>query len=356
MKIVILGNMGYVGSVLSGHLRSRYPTATLVGFDTGFYAESLTCVNYFPERRLDHQYFGDVRNFPDYVLQDADVVINLAAISNDPMGKRFEKVTMEINYDACVRVARKAKFMGVRTFVFASSCSIYGAAGDRPQKETSNVNPLTAYALSKVYAERDLRPLADDQFKITCLRFSTACGISPRLRLDLVLNDFVACALTSKRITVLSDGTPWRSLINVKDMARAIEWALGRSTSMGAFLAINTGSEKWNYQIGKLAETVASIIPDVEVSINPDAPADKRSYAVDFSLFRTLAPDHQPQYDLLSTIRELTHGLEEMNFSDADFRNSSLMRLNSLIALQRSEMLSDDLKWNFETHQEMVVK
>lgn len=356
MKIVILGNMGYVGSVLTEYLRNTYPTATLVGFDTGFYAGCLTHVNYLPERRLDYQYFGDVRNFPDAILQDVDAVINLAAISNDPMGTHFEKVTMDINYEACIKVARKAKKMGVKTFVFASSCSIYGAASGKAKTEHSNVNPLTAYALSKVYAERDLRPLADDNFKITCLRFSTACGISPRLRLDLVLNDFVACALTSKRITVLSDGTPWRSLINVKDMALAMDWALGRAPLTGPFLAINTGSETWNYQIRQLAETVASIIPDVEVTINQEAPADKRSYIVDFSLFRTLAPNHQPQYDLLSTIKDLTDALEGMNFRDSNFRNSNLMRLNSLTTLQRKDLLSEDLKWNFETQQEMVEK
>jgi nucleoside-diphosphate-sugar epimerase len=356
MKIVILGNMGYVGSVLTSHLRNRYPNANLVGFDTGFYAGIFTQANYLPERRLDRQYFGDIRDFPESILQDADAVINLAAISNDPMGSHFEKVTMAINYEACIRVARKAKQLGVRTFVFASSCSMYGAASGKAKTENSNVDPLTAYALSKVYAERDLRPLADDNFKITCLRFSTACGISPRLRLDLVLNDFVACALTTKRITVLSDGTPWRSLINVKDMALAIEWAIGRPASIGAFLAINTGSESWNYQIKQLAETVASIIPDVEVSINPDAPADKRSYVVDFSLYRTLAPHHQPQCDLLSTINELTEGLEAMSFRDSNFRNSTFMRLNVLTRLQHKELLTEDLKWNFESQPEMIEK
>jgi nucleoside-diphosphate-sugar epimerase len=263
---------------------------------------------------------------------------------------------MAINYEACIRVARKAKQLGVKTFVFASSCSMYGAVSGKAKTENSNVDPLTAYALSKVYAERDLRPLADENFKITCLRFSTACGMSPRLRLDLVLNDFVACALTTNRITVLSDGTPWRSLINVKDMALAIEWAIGRPAAIGAFLAINTGSESWNYQIKHLAETIASIIPDVEVFINPDAPADKRSYMVDFSLYRTLAPNHQPKCDLLSTIGELTEGLEDMNFRDSNFRHSTFMRLNALTSLQHKELLTDDLKWNFESQPEMIEK
>jgi nucleoside-diphosphate-sugar epimerase len=218
MKIVILGNMGYVGSVVTQHLRKAYPTATLVGFDTGFFASCLTHATYLPERELNQQYFGDVRDFPDEILHEADAVINLAAISNDPMGQRFENVTMEINYKACIAIAKRASALGVKSFVFASSCSVYGATKGKAH-ETSNVNPLTAYARSKVYAERDLRLLANNDFTITCLRFSTACGMSPRLRLDLVLNDFVACALTSHQISILSDGTPWRPLINVNDMA-----------------------------------------------------------------------------------------------------------------------------------------
>lgn len=355
MKIVILGNMGYVGPGVTERLRKTYPTATLIGYDTGFFASCLTHAEYLPERKLDQQYFGDIRNFPDSILHDTDAVINLAAISNDPMGSAFEKVTMDVNYIACIQIAKRAKALGVKSFVFASSCSVYGAAKSKAT-EDSNVNPLTAYARSKVYAERDLRPLADQDFTITCLRFGTACGMSPRLRLDLVLNDFVACALSSKQITILSDGTPWRPLINVKDMAVAIDWAIGRPSSLGAFLAVNTGSESWNYQVKQLAEAVAFVIPDVKVSVNEEAPADKRSYLVDFSLYKILAPKHQPQYDLLTTIKDLKDGLEAMNFNDQDFRNSNLMRLKVLTTLQSKDQLRVDLKWNLNGHQLTIAK
>lgn len=355
MKIVILGNMGYVGSVLTQHLRRAYPTATLVGFDTGFFASCLTRVDYMPERELNQQYFGDIRNFPDEVLFHTDMVINLAAISNDPMGSRFEDITMEVNYKSCIKVARRAKALGVKSFVFASSCSVYGFTKNIAT-EISNVNPLTAYARSKVYSERDLRPLADDDFTVTCLRFSTACGMSPRLRLDLVLNDFVACALASRKITILSDGTPYRPLINVKDMALAMDWAISRDPSLGAFLAINVGSESWNFQVSKLAEAVASVIPDIDISINTSAPADKRSYLVDFSLYRILAPSHQPVCDLRSTIQDLKAGLEAMKFSDSDFRNSNMMRLKVLTTLQEQERLNDQLVWNFESQTELIEK
>ncbi len=345
MKIVIFGNMGYVGPGVVERLRSTYPAATLIGYDLGFFASCLTDVDYLPERKLDHQYFGDIRDFPDEVIQGADAVINLAAISNDPMGTKFEDVTLNVNHKSGIDLAKRAKALGVKSFVFASSCSMYGAASDTAKTEDSQLNPLTAYARSKVFTERDLKPLADKDFRITCLRFATACGMSPRLRLDLVLNDFVACALATKVITILSDGTPWRPLINVKDMAVAIDWAISRPAAIGDFLAVNTGTDQWNYQVKDLAEAVAKIIPGVKVSINTDAPPDKRSYRVNFGLYKKLAPDHQPQYDLVSTIKELKEGLEAMKFKDPDFRDSRLMRLKVLTTLQEKNQLGDDLRW-----------
>jgi nucleoside-diphosphate-sugar epimerase len=222
---------------------------------------------------------------------------------------------------------------------------MYGEASEAAKKEDSSLNPLTAYARSKVATEKSLEPLADKNFKVTCLRFATACGMSARLRLDLVLNDFVASAFLLRKITILSDGTPWRPLINVKDMARAIDWAISREDSVGEFLAINTGTSTWNYQVKDLAEAVASVIPDIEISINKDAPADKRSYRVDFSLFEKLAPEHQPQHDLKSTIVELKEGLEQMSFNDANFRNSLLIRLKVLTNLQDKGRINTNLEW-----------
>ena len=345
MKIVIFGNMGYVGPGVIERLRATYPTATLIGYDTGFFASCLTDVDYLPERKLDHQFFGDIRNVPDEVLKGADAVVNLAAISNDPMGTKFEEVTLDVNHKSGIALAKRAKSLGVKVFVFASSCSMYGAASDGAKTEDSTLNPLTAYARSKVYTEQDLKPLADKNFMITCLRFATACGMSSRLRLDLVLNDFVACALAAKHITILSDGTPWRPLINVKDMAIAIDWAISRPAEIGDFLAVNTGTDQWNYQVKDLADAVASVIPGVKVSINTEAPPDKRSYRVNFGLYKKLAPNHQPKYDLLTTIKELKEGLEAMKFNDSDFRDSKLMRLKVLTTLQDKKQLSDDLKW-----------
>ncbi|MFH0758086.1 MAG: SDR family oxidoreductase, partial [Bacteroidota bacterium] len=293
MKILITGNQGYVGSVLVKALRRQYPDSELVGYDAGFFARNLTSRLYAPEIYLNHQYYGDVRNFPAHLLKGVDAVVQLAAISNDPIGNKFEEVTFDVNHRAVVDIAKKAKDQGVKRIIFASSCSVYGIADQAARSEQSDVNPLTAYAKSKVRSEKDLEPLADENMAVTCLRFATACGMSDRLRLDLVLNDFVAGAYTAEEITILSDGSPWRPLINVKDMARAIIWGIERNTGKGGnFLTVNTGSNVWNYQIKELAYGISSVLPHVKVSIDQNALPDKRSYKVDFGLFEKLAPGH----------------------------------------------------------------
>ncbi len=345
--------MGYIGPVVTAHLRSLYPTAELIGYDTGFFAANLTNASTLPEALLNQQYFGDIRTIPKEVLEDVDAVIHLAAISNDPMGKQFEDVTIAINFESSIRVAKMAKAAGARAFVFASSCSIYGAAGDAPKTEQSTVSPLTAYARSKVFTEQELEPLADENFTVTCLRFATACGMSQRLRLDLVLNDFVASAVVTNKINILSDGSPWRPLIHVKDMARAMEWAIQRrSDNGGHFLAVNTGTHTWNYQIKDLAQTVADVIPGTEISINPEAAPDKRSYLINFSLFASLAPNHQPQITLAQAVKELEENLNAMRFGDEHFRTSNLIRLKALTSFQEKNILNDKLEWTLSKTKE----
>lgn len=348
MKIIITGNMGYVGPGVVSQLRATYPDAELIGFDMGYFAKCLTNPLFLPEAKLSRQEFGDVRNFPEELLDGVDGIVYLAAISNDPMGNKYEEITLDVNYRSAVQLAERAKANGVKSFVFASSCSMYGEADDDAKVETDKLNPLTAYARSKVYAERDLQPLADENFTITSLRFATACGFSYRLRLDLVLNDFLAGAVTSNEITILSDGTPWRPLINVLDMARAIDWAIERPKENGGeFLAVNTGSNVWNYQVKELAETVAEIVPGVRVSVNPDAPPDKRSYKVNFDLYQKSAPDHQPLHDLKSSIQALYDNLNAMDFKDNNYRESQLTRLCVLSVLQENKYLNSNLEWTW---------
>jgi nucleoside-diphosphate-sugar epimerase len=331
MRILVTGNMGYVGPVVVSHLRSVFPEAVIMGYDSALFAAQLVSDEPIPERLLTAQIFGDIRDLGSEQLTGVDAVVHLSAISNDPMGSRFEEPTEQINYRASVRLAEFAAAAGVRSFVFASSCSVYGAADGAPRKEGDDVQPLTAYARSKIATERALADLDAPGMTVTCLRFATACGMSPRLRLDLVLNDFVAAALTSGRINVLSDGTPWRPLIDVSDMARAIEWAIGRAPNHGGrVLVINTGADHQNYQVAELAEAVASAVPGTTTSINRQAPPDKRSYRVDFGLYKAMAPDHQPASSLPMSIDRLYRGLQAATKLTPDFRQSDAMRLYTL--------------------------
>lgn len=346
MRILITGNMGYVGPMVVRHLRARLPDAVLLGFDTGLFAHCLTTSGPLPEILLDAQHFGDVRDVPDSLFEGVDAVVHLAAVSNDPMGNRFEAATDAINRAASLRVAEQAHQAGVRAFVFASSCSVYGSAEGGARREGDALNPLTAYARSKIATEEGLQQRDLSGMTVTCLRFATACGMSDRLRLDLVLNDFVAGALASGEITVLSDGTPWRPLIDVRDMARAIEWAVLRPPEQGGpVLVVNAGSDAWNHRVRDIAEAVARCVPGTSVSINAEAPPDLRSYRVDFSLFRSLAPEHQPREDLSSSIQGVAAGLRAIGFKDSNFRESSSIRLRTLAAHLDEGRLSPDLHW-----------
>lgn len=345
MKILIIGNEGYVGPHVVNRFKQMYDNYWVAGFDIGYFAHNISTQE-FPERNIDVQFRGDVRDFPKELLEGFNSVIYLAAISNDPMGNKFEQVTHDVNYQSAVSIAKLAKKAGVNHFVYASSCSVYGFADDRPRRENSDLNPLTAYAISKVSAEKDLEPLASNDFIITCFRFATACGFSPRLRLDLVLNDFVASALAMRKIEILSDGTPWRPLIHVQDMARAMDWGINRSNDgIENFLVLNTGSNNWNYQIKDLALAVKEEFNDIYLSINKDAEPDKRSYQVDFSLFNKLAPDYCPKFDLEMTVKDLRSGLVDIGFDNPKFRDSDLVRLNVLRGHLKNNKLNNNLEW-----------
>lgn len=346
MRVLITGNMGYVGPRVTRHLRRVFPGAELIGADTGWFSSLLTESGPLPETALDRQYFGDVREFPTEALEGIDIVVHLAGISNDPIGSRFERVTMAVNTRATIDLATRAKEAGVSAFVFASSCSVYGLADTNARTEDSEVRPLTAYARSKVEAEEELERVADADFMVTCLRFATACGWSERLRLDLVLNDFVATAVATGRIRILSDGSPWRPLIDVDDMARAIEWAATRGRESGGdCLVVNAGRDEANHTVLQLAEAVVQEIPHATFAVDPDAQPDKRSYRVDFSLFRSLAPEHQPRKTLRESIRDLREGLSRMGYDTSDVRKSPYIRLTTLTGLQEAGLLTEDLRW-----------
>jgi nucleoside-diphosphate-sugar epimerase len=346
MRILITGNLGYVGSSVARYLRAAIPDAELIGCDAAYFAHCLTDVDECPDIAINTQHFSDIRDIPAALLSGLDAVVHLAAVSNDPMGRRFETVTEEINTKASLRLAELASAARVRAFVFASSCSVYGFAEGGPRRESDPVNPLTAYARSKVAVELGLRAMNFTSMTATCLRFATACGMSPRLRLDLVLNDFVACAVTSGEITILSDGTPWRPLIDVEDMSRAIAWAIGRPPTQGGHcLAVNVGHDEWNFQVQDLAQAVVAAVPGTKVMMKKDAPPDNRSYRVDFSLFKHLALGHVPQLNVGQSVVRLRDGLTAMGFADKNFRNSPYIRLKMLERHIARRRLNDELRW-----------
>ncbi len=341
MKILVVGHRGYIGPVVAKHFQNIGGDVEVHGIDSNWFEGSEAIP--FPADAFTSETRADTRDLTADDLAGFDAVVQLAAVSNDPIGKEFENATMAINSDAAIAVAKLAKSAGVRRFVFASSCSMYGAGSDSLRKETDQLNPLTAYARSKVATEEGLRGLATDEFMVTSLRFSTACGASPMLRLDLVLNDFVATALRTGKIEVLSDGSPWRPLIHVQDMARAIEWACTRSGD--AHVELNVGSQAWTWQIGQLAKDVGDVLGGVAVDINKDAQPDNRSYRVDFGLFERLAPNHQPSKDFSEAVLELKAQVEAMDFDGADVRGSKFIRLNILRGLVGDRKLDKDLRW-----------
>jgi nucleoside-diphosphate-sugar epimerase len=345
-KILIVGNLGYIGSALIADLRKKYPKSYLTGFDIGYFSGCIFSPLGTSDYLLNEQLYGDVREFNYDLLDGIDSVVYLAAISNDPMGTVYAEETHEINALSAMRIAKEAKSRGVQTFIFASSCSIYGAGGGEIRTEDSEVRPLTPYARSKVDAENLLMNISDSKYIITCLRFATACGASPRLRFDLVLNDFVANALINKRIDILSDGTPWRPLIAVQDMCEGIDWAISRSADNGGpFLAINTGFSEWNFTVKDIAQMVGDVIPGTVININPTAQVDNRSYKVNFSLYQSLSGNISPRVNMKDTILELISLISESGFKDQNYRGSLFNRLQALSVLAEKGLLSRGLRW-----------
>lgn len=305
MKTLVIGNLGYVGSVLTPTLVAAFGEDAITGFDTGWFRDMTYehGVGYDPGEQI----IGDIRDITTHdIFRGMDSVIYLAAVSNDPMSEQFAVATYEINTASAIRSAQLAREAGVKSFVFASSCSVYGAGGDNFLDESSPLNPVSNYARSKMHAEEGLRGIATDDFLITCLRFGTACGPSYRLRLDLVLNKFVADATTHNAISICGEGDLWRPLIDVRDMAQAILWAISRSSGGQDFLCVNVGRNDANYRVRQIAEVVVmDSYFGCKLTHSPSN-ADLRSYRVNFDLFHHLAhPFYWPTFGIRASQRSV---------------------------------------------------
>lgn len=348
MKVLITGNLGYVGSELVKHLKSNIEKINITGLDTGYFENYVSSAPHLPKNKCDEQIKIDIRKLSLETLDEFDIYIFLAAVSNDPIGQKFKKATEEINVDAHTRIINYISALSQKTIIFASSCSVYGAGGDVTKKEFDRLEPLTTYAHSKTEVENLLKKTGSLSNKITCLRFATACGMSDKLRLDLVLNDFVASAMLYNSVNIQSDGTPWRPLIDVSDMARAIEWAIKRPKEHGgSYLSLNVGKNDWNFKINELAEAVQKYFPTSEIKFTGNNQPDKRSYKVDFSLFKRLAPSHQPVKTLTETIEDLAIGIEGIikTGQNDKLEDIHFVRLKSLENQIELGLLSSDLYW-----------
>lgn len=329
MNILIIGSEGYVGPAVCSKLEEF---AVVTRLDAEWFG-----------RTSSEIISGDIRNLVDDIdYSRFDCIVYLAAVSNDPMGRAFKKITHEVNHFAALKVAELSKRQGVKKFIFASSCSAYGAGGKDAKKEEDLLNPLTDYAISKVNAEKDLLKLANPGFNVYCLRFATACGVSDNLRLDLVVNDFVASAITQKKILVLSNGEPFRPIISVNDMAIAIQGVVLEPKREIKFANVyNVGSEKLTFKIKELAFQVAKYLTvKASVEINHDAAHDERSYRVNFDKFSKDFPAFSPDQDLKEIVLELEQqiaGLVEKNGSD--YKN--WLPHNRLKALKSSGKLNN---------------
>jgi nucleoside-diphosphate-sugar epimerase len=339
MRVLVTGHHGYIGSVLAPMLRDA--GHEVVGLDAYYYRGCDFGKSTPFEPAIDR----DVREVGPSSLSELDAIVHLAALSNDPLGDLDAEWTHAINRDGTLALARAAKEAGVARFVFASSCSMYGAAeGDELVSEAAPLRPLTAYAESKVLAEQGLRQLAGNGFSPVSMRNATAYGVSPRMRLDIVLNNLVAWAHTTRAIKLLSDGMSWRPLVHVRDIANAAIALLDAPADEVAGEAFNIGTAGQNYRIRDLAEIVHRRLPTCEVEFARDASPDPRSYRVDFSKFAARFPGCRFEWTAERGADELADAYEAVGLTFDDFENGPYIRLRQLRAQLESGVLDGDLR------------
>jgi len=341
MKVVVTGNLGYVGTVLTPLLVARGHEVR--GIDTGWYGDCV--LGPVDATSVTQQIRHDLRDVEPADLEGAEAIVHLGALSNDPIGELDPRLTADINTRASIRLAGLARDAGVRRFVFASSCSIYGSSGGGRLDEDSTMNPLTAYARSKVDTEVALRAMAGDGFSPVFLRNGTAYGFSPRLRVDIVVNNLVAWAVTTGKVALSSDGRAWRPLVHVEDMGRAMIVALEADLPRVHGQAFNVGREEDNRQIRDVATAVAAAVPGSTVTFAAGAAADARDYNVSFAKIRRVLPDFMPRWSVESGIIQLRDAYLKFQLDYDRFDGREFTRLKQLLYLKRVGRLDEDLAW-----------
>jgi nucleoside-diphosphate-sugar epimerase len=339
MRVLLTGHQGYLGTVMAPVLTAA--GHEVVGLDAGLFADSI--LGETPTDPAGHRV--DLRDVTAEHVAGVDAVIHLAALSNDPLGSLAPELTYDINHHASVRLARLARDAGVRRFLYASTCSVYGASGgDDLVTEDAPLRPVTPYAESKVRVEDDLHALADGDFTPVFMRNATAFGYSPRLRADIVLNNLVGHALLSGEVLVLSDGTPWRPLVHAADIARAFTAALTAPREAVHDRAFNIGSETNNVTVAEIAQQVAEAVPGSKVVITGENGADPRSYRVDFSRFRAAIPGFDIEWSVKRGALELADAYQKFGLTKEDF-DQRFTRLAVLRAASEAGTVDDTLRW-----------
>jgi nucleoside-diphosphate-sugar epimerase len=339
MRVLVTGHQGYIGTVLAPMLVSA--GHEVVGLDSDLYSSCTfgEGVPAIPQIRKD------IRDAERADLGGCEAIIHLAALSNDPLGNLNPELTYEINHAASVRLARLAKEAGIRRYIFSSSCSTYGAAGDQMLTEEAEFNPVTPYGHSKVLVEQQVAKLADDDFSPVFLRNATAYGVSPRHRFDIVLNNLVAWAITTGLVYLKSDGSPWRPIIHVEDIARAFIAVLDAPSEVIHNQAFNVGVNQENYRIRDLAEIVRGTVPGCRVEYAPDAEPDKRTYRVDFTKIARMLPEFRPQWNAQRGAQELYEAYRKYGVKLEEFEGPRYKRIDHIKQLLSTGQLDESLRW-----------
>ncbi len=339
MKVLVTGHHGYIGSLLVPMLTAQ--GYQVRGIDNDLYETSLFGQAPPPVPSI-HKDIRDI-NLAD--VTGCDAVIHLAGLSNDPLGDLDPELTMEINYRATIRLAELVKEAGVRYFLFASSCSIYGASGSDLIDENSPINPITPYAHSKYHAEQELSAMADEHFSPIFFRCATAHGYSPRIRFDLVINNLVAWAYTTGKVLIKSDGTPWRPFVHIEDICRAFLAVLEAPLASVHNQVFNVGNSAENYQISQVADFVSKIVPDCRVEYTPDGGPDKRCYKVSCDKIAAMVPSFAPVWTVDRSISDLLHFYTSLDLKPEEFEGPRYNRIDHLRDLMANGQLDDALRW-----------